>query len=77
MKFIKKPITIEANQYTDPANPPFNVLQCGEYWYPKTDKVYNEKQIKLGEWLCTSDGVNYFVLTDAYIKEHFEVVNDD
>ena len=74
MKLRKKPVIIEANQYTNPDNPPFGAIHCGEYWYPKTDNVYNEKQIKLGDWLCTGDGKSYFVLTDDYIKEHFEEV---
>jgi hypothetical protein len=73
MKLRKKPAIIEANQYTDPENPPKG---C----HKKENGVifvkvgYREYRPLVDDWVCTENGVDYFVLSDDYIKEHFEEV---
>ena len=77
MKLRKKPVIIEANQYTDPANPPigssFEPFPNAKLCTYDKDGIWSS-YVELSDWLCTSDGKNYFVLTDDYIKEHFEEV---
>ena len=81
MKLRKKPTIIEANQYTDPAIAPIGcntqedgkvyVNGCREgcdYINRPPWKVY----LNPGDWVCTIDKSCYVVLTDAYIKQHFE-----
>ena len=79
MKLRKKPVIIEANQYTHPAIAPvgssFEKTPNGYLCIHDKDGIWL-CYVYLGEWVCTDDGENYYVLSDAYIKEHFEVVND-
>lgn len=72
MKFISNPTIIDAEQFTDPENPPRGVLRDGGTFYVVT--IQGTKiVVKPGEWIVKEDGAGdqyYPIAPEVFAKRY-------
>jgi hypothetical protein len=78
MKFRKRPVVIDAEQFTDPAHPPRGVYEgTGRFGMPFFVTTIQQQpvEVKVGEWIIAeSDGVHYYPCADSEFQRLYEPV---
>lgn len=75
-EFRKKPVVVDAEQFTDPANPPRGVVKMDRGGFSVVTIQDQIVAVRPGEWIIReSDGVHYYPCADEVFRRTYDLVD--